>query len=51
MRKQGSSSPLPRKINIKKMKIRIVKNVTVRQCSEKSKENEVTSNLGTWIKR
>ena len=37
MRKQGSSSPLPRKNHVKRMKIRIVKNVTLRQCGEKSK--------------
>ena len=51
MRKQGSPVPLPRKNQIKKIKIQVVKNVTVRQCSKQSKRKDVPPNLVTSVRK
>ena len=51
MRKQGSPVPLSRKNQIKKIKIQVVKNVTVRQCNKQPKRKDVSPNLVTSVRK
>ena len=45
MRKQGSTVPPSRKNQIKKIKIQVINNVTVKQCSKQPKGKDVSPNL------
>ena len=51
MRTQGIPVPLSRKNQIKKIKIQVNKNVTVKQCSKQPKRKDVSLNLVTSIRK
>ena len=51
MRKQGSPVPPLKKNQIKKIKIQVIKNVTVRQCNKQPKREDVSQNLVTSIRK
>ena len=51
MREQGSPVPPSRKNQIKKIKIQVITNVTVRQCSKQPKREDVSPYLVTSIRK